>query len=645
MLHLKSLHLSNFGAFKGDQEVVFPEGAGVTAFYGENMRGKTTLLSAIRFALFGRITGRGRRDVSLEAMVNLEAKVEGVRTFEVRLVMTYAGAEYRLTRTARPSAVMTDDYEARYYLERGGHILPPDQARLELERILPSQIARFFLFDGELLQEYEDLLNTESDTGRQISTAIERILGLPVLTGARESAKAALDRAEKDLALAAQGDQKTRELGNQLATLTAEREVLSADLDRHDLALSEQRSRKADIEQDMRRRERMSTLMDKRDRLKAESVAAATRREALIADIQQSMSPAWVSLLRPRLLASAAALREQEATLQAAVTRAQVLKSLAVGHDPDCPTCLQAVNAAAQDKIRRQVELDGDAEHDQQPALAATRRRLDALSAQLGRANPEVLVLKWVTLEGLENERYARQAEIDEIEKSLSGDAEDELRSLRSDYDAVVREIVVLEEGVRVARDELARKSVFRDKLQRNLDKQASGQLDLIRARRDVAGRLYELFDAAVDEYRDQLRHRVEADASKFFLSMTTEPDYAGLQINDSYGLTIVHKDGELIPVRSAGAEHVVALSLVAALQNNAPLRGPIFIDSPFGRLDRGHRERIVAALPGMADQVALLVYEDEMPPDRARAALKTDLLAEWKLERRSARHTEIVKL
>lgn len=108
---------------------------------------------------------------------------------------------------------------------------------------------------------------------------------------------------------------------------------------------------------------------------------------------------------------------------------------------------------------------------------------------------------------------------------------------------------------------------------------------------------------------------------------------------------TTQQRVGEEIPVRSAGAEHVVALSLVAALQNNAPLRGPIFIDSPFGRLDRGHRERIVAALPGMADQVALLVYEDEMPPDRARAALKTDLLAEWKLERRSARHTEIVKL
>src|SRR5205085_5690970 len=103
--------------------------------------------------------------------------------------------------------------------------------------------------------------------------------------------------------------------------------------------------------------------------------------------------------------------------------------------------------------------------------------------------------------------------------------------------------------------------------------------------------------------------------------------------INDNYGLTIVHKDGELIPVRSAGAEHVVALSLVAALQNNAPLRGPIVIDSPFGRLDGGHRARIVQALPDMADQVVLLVYEEEMPPARAREALKGRLRAEWSLE------------
>jgi DNA sulfur modification protein DndD len=454
----------------------------------------------------------------------------------------------------------------------------------------------------------------------------------------------ALDRAERDQAHAAQGDLKTRELGTQLAALTAERKVLIDDLTRHEADLADRRARKAGIEDDMRRRERMGALMDKRDRLKIEMEAAAVRKGEVIEDLRQAMSPAWVSILRPRLLAAAVSLRRQEAELQAAVTRAQVLHSLAQGHDPNCPTCLQAVGAAAQATIRRQVEADGSSIGDQQPALAAARRRLDALDAQLARSNPEVLALKWNSLENLDNYRYARQAEIDEIEKSLSGDSEDELRGLRSDYDAVVREIVILEDGIKNTHEELAKKAGFRDKIQRNLDKLGGGQMDLVRARRDLAGRLYDLFDAAVDEYRGQLRTRVEADASKFFLSMTTEPDYSGLRINESYGLTIVHKDGELIPVRSAGAEHVVALSLVAALQNNAPLRGPIFIDSPFGRLDRGHRERIVAALPAMADQVVLLVYEDEMPPASARAALKTNLVGEWKLERRSARHTEIVK-
>jgi hypothetical protein len=96
--------------------------------------------------------------------------------------------------------------------------------------------------------------------------------------------------------------------------------------------------------------------------------------------------------------------------------------------------------------------------------------------------------------------------------------------------------------------------------------------------------------------------------------------------------------------VRSAGAEHVVALSLVGALQNNAPLRGPIIIDSPFGRLDAIHTSKTVAALPGMARQVVVLVYEDELSPIRARQGLKGQLKAEWMLERVSARHTQLVR-
>lgn len=650
MLRIKSLHLKDFGAFKGEQAFKLPDEEGVTVFYGENMRGKTTLLNAFRFALFGKIIGRGRRPVSFHDMINWEARAEGARSFEVRLQITHAGAEYRLTRTCRPKSGTDvpsghDDYVADYYLERGGHILPAQQAALELERILPEQIARFFLFDGELLQEYEDLLHSDTDMGPKISQAIERILGLPTLTRSRDSLKAALDRAEARVALAAQGDQKTREFGNQLQSLVEEREVLTSDLFRHERDLEALRAKKVAIEDDMRRRERMASLLDKRDRLAGEVETLEESVQKKKDAISKAMAPAWSALIRPQLAAAVTTHRTKEAELQSAVTRAQVLHSLAEGHDEACPTCLQVVSPEAQAKIRALLPQQGQGSREaDQRELAGVRRRLDALEAQLAEANPEALRLLWTDLEARKREIYAKTAEIEEIGKQLTGDAEDELKGLRREYDSVVRQIAALEEGVKATVGKLAANATYRENIQKRLDKLAGGQMDAERRRRDLASRLHDLFKESVDVYRDQLRHRVEADASKYFQKLTTEPDYAGLRINDNYGLTIVHRDGSDIPVRSAGAEHVVALSLVAALQNNAQLRGPIVIDSPFGRLDGGHRSRIVEVLPDMADQVVLLVYEEELPPARARDALKGRLRSEWSLERQSARHTELVK-
>jgi len=642
MLRLVSLEVMNFGPFKGRQRIEFEATPGVSIFYGENMRGKTSLLNAIRFALFGSVLGRGRRSVAFEDLINLEARAEGERHFEVSLELTHARGAYRLTRTGKPGP--NGDYVPGIYLERGGQHLAPQQAAHELDQILPKDIARFFLFDGELLQEYEDLLHADSDMGPQISSAIERILGVPILTGARDSAKAALDRAETALAVAAQGDQKTREFGTQLQSLTAERQVLTGDLFRLEQDLEGLRGRKAGLEADMRRRERFAALLERRDRLNSDLKETQGRLADSSLTLSSAMGPAWATLIRPRLAAAISDLRQREAALQASVTRAQVLQHLAHGHDPDCPTCLQKVDAGAQERIRAALEKgdhSGDAASERD--LGAVRRRLDALQAQFDLANPEALRLMWQTHEDLRNRTYTLQGEIDDIANKLSGDVESELRGLSRDYDTVLREIVAVEEGIAATQVKLAENAVYRENIQKRLEKLAGGQMENERRRRDLARQVHALFEAAVDAYRQQLRDVVERTASEFFLQMTTEPEYAGLRINDSYGLTILHKDGTIVPIRSAGAEHVVALSLVAALQNNAPLRGPIFIDSPFGRLDAGHRKNIVGTLPDIADQIVLLVYEDELPVDVARTTLKDQLRAEWVLHRESARHTRIV--
>lgn len=642
MLQLSSLEVVNFGPFKGKQTVAFNPKPGVSIFYGDNMRGKTSLLNAIRFALFGKVLGRGQRDVAFENLMNLEARAAGERHFEVSLELSHARGAYRLTRTGKPGP--GGDYVTGLYLERGGQPLSPEQALHEIEQILPKDIARFFLFDGELLQEYEDLLHTDSGQGPQIRAAIERILGVPILTGARDSAKAALERAETALALAAQGDLKTREFGTQLQTLAAERDVFMADQARLESDLEGLRGGKAELEAAMRRRERFASLLEKRDRLADQLKAAEKKLETSTEAMAKAMAPAWAALIRPRLMAAAEALGQREATLQAAVTRAQVLHDLAQGHDPDCPTCLQKVDAKAQGRIRDALSQGADGgDAESQRELAAVRRRLEALQSQIAAANPEALRLLWQGLEDLRNEIIGLKGQIDDIAAKIGGETEKELRNLSRDYDSIVRQIVATEEGLSATQAKLADNAVYRENIQKRLEKLAGGQMETERRRRDLAAQVHGLFEEGVDAYREQLREVVEATATTFFLKMTTEKDYAGLRINEDYGLTILHKDGSVIPVRSAGAEHVVALSLVAALQNNAPMRGPIFIDSPFGRLDGGHRKNIVQTLPGMADQVVLLVYEDELPGQIAHETLKGDLRAEWGLERETARHTRIV--
>ncbi len=649
MLLIKELHIEDFGPFKGHQTAKFSLEDGVTVVYGENMRGKTSLLNAVRFAFFGKVVGRGTKAMSLHQVGNWEQGATGKYGFQVQLVFGDGDHDYKLTRSCRPRTGVAvpggdEDYSVDYYLERDGSVLGPQQAETDLKRILPEQIARFFLFDGELLQEYEDLLSSESDMGRRISEAIERILGVPVLTSARATLARLKEKSEHREATAAQGDLKTREFGNQLADLHAQRNVLTEDLERLEKDLDEMRSQKASLEEAMKKKERIAALLDKQDTLDRLIEEIDGRRASKAAELQVAMSSAWCAMLDGPIRSATRRLRETEGVLQTELLRADVLRSLQDRSGSECPACLQQVSPEALERIRSSNPIFTDesrAEKDRE--LAAIRRQIAALEQHGKAGNPQVIRVLWDSFEEASVDYAAKKGERDEIAKQLESVDEESLRKTKADFESTIRQIDVLEKGVKATRTKINENKADAESIQKRLDKLGSGNIGAERRRRELLSDLHHLFDEGVGAYRERLRKRVEADATRHLKALTTEPEYAGLRINDSYGLTIVHQDGSDIPVRSAGAEHVVALSLVGALQNNAPLRGPIIIDSPFGRLDRGHTRNIVRALPTMAKQIVLLVYEEELPPTLARNELKGNLRGEWRLNRISARHTELV--
>ena len=91
MLLLRALHIEDFGPFKGQQTIEFSIDDGVTIVYGENMRGKTSLLNAIRFAFFGKVIGRGAKTADLHNIGNWEQAAAGKYGFKVELEFSSDG--------------------------------------------------------------------------------------------------------------------------------------------------------------------------------------------------------------------------------------------------------------------------------------------------------------------------------------------------------------------------------------------------------------------------------------------------------------------------------------------------------------------------------------------------------------------------
>lgn len=637
MLRLTRLEIDGFGPFAEPQEIAFPAEAGVVVLYGENMRGKTTLLNAIRYAFFGYALGRGSRERKLHSLSNRERAARGEYGFSVSLAFEFDGESYELVRECLPQVDKPEtdgDYRQDAMLRRADRILGPDQRDAALARIFPKEISRFFLFDGELLQEYEELIIAESEVGPEISAAIERILGVPILKAARSHLAELAQEADQEAAREASRHTETVGIGNALNTSIAQRAAHLAEQKRKQDELEALTRRRTELEAQLAADRRYAEILERRDEALRQANAAKDRKDRLAAEIRTAMAEAWRTLLKePIRRARTQAQAALEAELQQLRSSLRS-KALETG---ECEICLQPVGPEAKARLEGSTggasaaaPAQGKISHRDLAGLVETDNAGEI--RQLVRQHEEAAV----------EEKTARDRAAD-LDAALKDADPGSIRSTQADYSDVQEQIGFAKQAIEQEGSKVAQQDAAIERLRQKLKQTSPGDLAAIERRIELLRAAEDIFHRSIEAYKADLRTRVEASATELFLAMTTErTDYAGLRINEDYGLTIVHRDGQAEEARSAGAEHVVALALMGALQKNAPLRGPIVMDSPFGRLDEEHTSNVVQALHGMADQVVLLVYESEVGRDRARRLLGGRLKAEYELERVSSRRTNI---
>jgi DNA sulfur modification protein DndD len=86
-MKLHHLTMNNFMPFKARTRIDFPtdDFRNVMLVFGDNMRGKTSILNALRWVFYGRALGRHSQQIPTQELLNKDAASQDDWTFEIHV--------------------------------------------------------------------------------------------------------------------------------------------------------------------------------------------------------------------------------------------------------------------------------------------------------------------------------------------------------------------------------------------------------------------------------------------------------------------------------------------------------------------------------------------------------------------------------
>jgi DNA sulfur modification protein DndD len=646
-MKLRQLTVSNFMPYKEQVSIDFPsdDARNVMIVFGDNMRGKTSLLNALRWGFYGRAVGRHSRPILLPDIVNRDAALQDDWRIDVFISFDANGHTYELRRSAtRRGHVVTptrpEDFIVSVHLTRDGSVVTGDQVEPEINQFAPEQVSRFFLFDGELLQEYEELLIEGSEQGRQIKEAIEQVLGVPALIHGRAELGALLRTATKRQSVEMAHIQGLERQAEQTTRLTARLDTFERDLEVLQGKLTKTKAERAGLEDELEGAATVLALKASLDGARASQRIHNETRERKRVERQALLALAWQDLLDARLEIKRGFLRtRQEALTEGLKERvrlqSQIDNTRKLLKTNECPTCGQALGSSRRDDLGRSLgtfESEMAKFGDETQELQEVSSQIVSLSKIRG-VNARARIQ--------EIDRDARAAEVgaqradNDIERltdQIAGHDTAELARKRVLHSEALKEEGRLTESIKLVRRDIDKTKEDLAVARKAIESMAPARSQKSTLKVALAADLERIFSASIERLRDRLRERVGTLASDSFKQMTTQKAYRGLEINANYGLSILDSAGRRVSLRSAGAEQVVALSLIDGLNRTGRSIGPVVMDTPFGRLDPKHRDNILTYLPTVTSQFVLLVHGGEIRPETDLASIKSRIGAVYSI-------------
>ena len=665
---IKSITLNNFRQFKGKQTLEFSTDTekNVTVLLGDNTFGKTTILQAFNWCLYG--VADFPKDSNPDFLLNLEvaneqAGIEQKCEVYVELVLEHKNIEYMVLR----KQVYVDRAYGNWnslnsqltvsYKENG--ITKPVRAGEErniINGILPQSLSGYFFFDTERVSDIS--------TRKDLSEAVKGLLGLAAVGNARKHLGARTLKAtaigQWNGALDSSGDERAREAEETISRESDRIESLREEIVNANKELDRLNAKKEKIAEILRDNQNTAELQRQQQNLERQ----LEQEKGELADANKQ----FLKLFS----ANAVSYYELPLTEQA--------KEFLANANVDDKGIRDMTEASIRDIVKRGRCICGaEIIKPENGSLGneAYQHIMDELNyvlpAHLGTAimsfkellasNERNLAQFYPTFEQLyktiqrHRDTIAKlEDDIARIEASIFG--KENMSSYESDMNHIKESIKRMSEKIeRANRDIGASQSAINQaqKVYDSLVAVSDANKRLIRYLA-YAEKICSWIDETYAEKEQEMRIKLQEKVNNIFSRM-----YHGerrVQIDNQYHITLfANMNGkEVITGESEGLKRVKNFAFIAGLVELAKEKAslgknceavtwdneayPLVMDAPFSNADETHIKNISAILPEVANQVIMFVMEKDW--QYAEDVMSVHVGKYCKLKKFSESHTEI---
>lgn len=665
-MKILSLELENWNSYLGANNVIqfaTTSGSQITVVNANNGGGKTSILRALSFVLYGSfksLKARANDKVELTDFANRPALLKGgeIRV-GVKLKFEYEEKIWLLERsfTAKQSAgmiILGPVLKSLVEVGQGAGIPIEKIDDFVNDNLINQQVSHFYFFDGYLLEEIQSQLTSKDEVSRNlVMRSVENALGLRFLEHLKLNLKSGLDQTDAAISAQQKALDQNSVLLKQIATDADAEAAVKKDISEIQVLLDAQVEKRNNhdarlLSIDPETKQKAVQRIDLIESLKGLENDA----KKAIENIRSSGEKAWLSPLASKL---ATMVTKQESEYNA--NQEALRESIRLNSK------IENLRASLEEKC---CSLCGH-EHDS-TKLADIQSQINELQALLESLPPQgatdlsILSKLNAALRESENHKVVDLAirQHDDVlikiadAKRKIGRINDELGDFQENIN------VKVEETQRASAVELIEKYESQiAKLQEDLIGLSASieknRLKVVESdsvskkdqdTRKLLATIISAIDDSFESFKGEMRAQVQEKASEYLRVLTSEPEiYGSVAISPNYQIGMLTPDGKELQATNAGHRQMLTTAFVSAMAAVSSDATPFVMDTALSHLDPANSRKMLDWAKYVDQQVVLLVQPKELPADVARKELGTSIGRNYEVIKVAAEVSEIKEI